>query len=209
MKAKIYQQDGTVKGEMELPESAFGAEVNEHLLHQVITSYQANSRQGTAKTKGRSEVSGGGKKPWRQKGTGHARAGSNTSPVWKRGGKAFGPEPRDYSTTIPQKMRKRALSSALSARAQEEKVIVVDEVTCDSPNTKTIFAMLHALSVAEKKNLLITNGEGKNIYLSGRNIKNLKVRPISEINAYDVLNSENIIFGNVNLVEKIEEVVAL
>ena len=118
MKAKLYQQDGTVKGDVELPQSIFDAEVNEPVLHQVIKLLLANQRQGTSKTKSRSEVSGGGNKPWRQKGTGRARAGSNTSPVWVRGGKAHGPLPRDYYTKIPKKIRRLALTSALSSRAE-------------------------------------------------------------------------------------------
>ncbi len=210
MKAKLYQQNGTVKGDVELPEAVFAAEVNEHVLHQVITSYQANQRQGTAKTKGRSEVSGGGRKPWRQKGTGRARAGSNTSPIWARGGKAFGPDPRDYYTVIPRKLKKLALISALSSRAQDEKVLVVDSVVCEAPKTKTVIGLLDALQVSGKKNLLIVDGEGgKNLYLSGRNIKDLDVKPVSEINALDIVSSENIIFGGENLISKVEEAVAL
>jgi len=209
MKAKVYQQDGKVKGEVELPDAVFGAEVNEHLLHEVITLYRANLRQGTAKTKGRSEVSGGGKKPWRQKGTGRARAGSNTSPVWVRGGKAFGPDPRDYYTTIPRKMRKLALTSALSSRAKDEKVIVLDGITCESPKTKIIANLLKALSLNKKRNLLVVESAGSNVYLSGRNVRDLDIKPVSEINALDIISNENIILGNSELIGKIEQAVAL
>jgi len=209
MKAKLYQQDGTVKGEYDLPDTVFGADVNEHLMHQVITQLRANQRQGTAKTKGRSEVSGGGRKPWRQKGTGRARAGSNTSPIWARGGKAFGPDPRDYYTNIPKKMKRLALTSALSSRAKDEKVMIIESISCDTPKTKTILAMLNALSVSGKRNLLIISGETKNVYLSGRNIKDLEIRPVSEINAYDILSNENIIFGDERLIGKVQEAVAL
>lgn len=204
IKAKLYQQDGTLKGEVELPESIFGTEINEPLIHQVVTSYLANFRQGTAKTKSRAEVSGGGKKPWKQKGTGRARAGSNTSPIWVRGGKAHGPEPRDYYSKIPQKMRKVALCSALSSRAKDEKVIVISSITCDKPKTKSISSMLKTLALNEKRNLLIVEPENHNVYLSGRNIKNLKIRPITEINAHDVLSNENIIFGNEQLISKVQ-----
>lgn len=209
MKIKVYLQDGTEKGEMELPENVFGADVNERLLHQVVTQYLANQRQGTAKAKGRSEVSGGGKKPWRQKGTGRARAGSNTSPLWVRGGKAFGPEPRNYVTSIPKKMKKLALVSALSSRAKAEKVIVVEKIQCDEPKTKIVDKMLKALSVDGNKNLLIIEKDDNALYLSSRNLKNVSVAPVNELSAYDVINSENIIFGNETLIEKVQEAVAL
>ncbi|MDR0308088.1 MAG: 50S ribosomal protein L4 [Chitinispirillales bacterium] len=208
MKAKLYQQNGTVKGDIDLPDAVFAAEVNEHVLHQVITSYQTNQRQGTAKTKSRDEVSGSGKKPWRQKGTGRARAGSNTSPIWVRGGKAFGPVPRDYYTVIPRKLKKLALAGALSSRAKEEKILVLDALECTEPKTKMISTLLGALKLSEKKNLLIVDGDGaKNVYLSGRNIKNLNIKPVSEINALDIVSSENIIFGGQTLIGKVEEVV--
>lgn len=207
MKAKLYQQDGTVKGEVDLPEAVFGVEVNEPLLHQVIVQLQANQRQGTSKTKTRAEVSGGGRKPWKQKGTGRARAGSNTSPIWVRGGKAHGPIPRDYYTTIPKKMRKLALVSALSSRAQSENVIVVDSILCEQPKTKIIASLVSALSLNGKRNLLVVDKESSNIYLSGRNIPDLEIKPISEVNAYDIIANENIIFGDEKLIEKVQEVV--
>jgi large subunit ribosomal protein L4 len=209
MKTKVFQQNGSVKGEVDLPAEVFGAEVNEPLLHQVITQYLANQRQGTSKTKGRSEVSGGGRKPWRQKGTGRARAGSNTSPIWVRGGKAFGPDPRSYTTNIPKKMRKLALVSALSSRASDDKIVVVDNISCDKPKTKMMVAMFKALSLEGKKNLLIIDADAKSIYLSGRNIKNVDIKPVNELCAYDVLNNENIIFGNEQLISKVQEAVAL
>jgi len=209
MKAKLYQQDGTVKGQIDLPEDVFGAQVNESLLHQVITQFLANQRQGTAKTKSRAEVSGGGRKPWRQKGTGRARAGSNTSPVWVRGGKAHGPEPRDYYSEIPKKMRRLALASALSSRAKDEKVMVVESISCETPKTRTIADLLKALSVSGQKNLLIIDKEGRNVFLSGRNIRDLEIRPVSEINAYDVLTNENIIFADERLIGKVQEAVEL
>ncbi len=207
MKAKLYQQDGTVKGEVELPQSIFDAEVNEPVLHQVIKLLLANQRQGTSKTKRRSEVSGGGRKPWRQKGTGRARAGSNTSPIWVRGGKAHGPEPRDYYTKIPKKMRVLALTSALSSRARTENILVIDNLSYDKPQTKAVASLLKALSVAGKRNLLVVDNNGKNIYLSARNIRDVQIRPVNEINAYDILASENIIFADENLIGKVKEAV--
>jgi large subunit ribosomal protein L4 len=209
MKAKVFSQDGKLTGEMELSDGVFGVEVNEHLMYLVVKSLRANKRQGTSKTKSRDEVSGGGKKPWKQKHTGNARAGSNTSPLWVRGGKAHGPVPRDYYTNIPKALRHSALKSALSCRAKEEKVIVVDKISCDAPKTKVIAGMLGALLLAEKRNLLIIDGGQKSVYLSGRNVKNLRVRPVSEINALDILTSENIIFGAQELVQKVEEAVKL
>ena len=208
MKAKLYQQDGKVKGEVDLPDVVFAQEVQEHLLYQVIKGYRANQRQGTSKTKRRSEVSGGGRKPWRQKGTGRARAGSNTSPVWVRGGKAHGPEPRDYTTSLSLEMRRQALPSALSSRAKDEKVMVVDGIVCEPAKTKTIVEFLNALEVGKNRNLLVVEANGSNIYRAGRNVPNLDIRPVSEINAYDVMKSENIIFGGEKLIGKLAEAVA-
>ena len=209
MKAKVYHQDGKVKGEMDLADGVFNADVNEQVMYLVVKSYLANRRQGTAKTKGRSEVSGGGRKPWKQKHTGNARAGSNTSPLWVRGGKAFGPSPRSYYGAIPKTLRKIALASALSSRAKEEKISVVSGITCDAPKTRTIASMIDALSLGGKRILLVIDPASKNVYLSGRNIRNLTVRPASEINAYDVLNNDAIVFGSEEIVRKIEEAAAL
>jgi large subunit ribosomal protein L4 len=207
MKVKIYSKDGNVQGEMDLADEVFAAKIDENLLYLVIKSLRANQRQGTAKTKTRAQVSGGGKKPWKQKHTGNARAGSNTSPLWVRGGKAHGPTPRDYFTNIPRELRKNALKSALSSRAKDGKIMVIDRIGVEAPKTKLIVNMLNALSVKDKKNLLIVDPADKNVYLSGRNVKNLRVRPVSEINALDIINNENIIFGEQGLVKKVEEAV--
>jgi len=207
MKIKVYSQDGKEKSEIELSDELFGGEINQNLLHLVLKSYASNKRQGTAKAKGRSEVSGGGKKPFRQKGTGRARAGSNTSPLYVRGGKAFGPQPRSYKTTIPQKMRKAALKGALTSRAQDNRIIVVDEIACEAPKTKVVAEILKSLPLKDRKNLIVTEEGKKNIYLSARNIKDTSVVPVSMLNALDILQNENIILSTVNLVKKIEEVV--
>ncbi|MFC1476636.1 50S ribosomal protein L4 [Fibrobacterota bacterium] len=207
MNAKVYTQDGKEKGTIELPEEIFGVEVNSSLMHLIVKSYLANQRQGTAKTKSRTEVSGGGRKPFRQKGTGRARAGSNTSPVWVRGGKAFGAAPRNYGGTIPKKMRRAALCSALSSRAKDEKVLVIDRMTIEEPKTKLVNTILKGLSILNKKNLLIIDDGDRNIFLSGRNIKDVQIKPVKEINAYDVLSNENIVFSAENLIEKVKEVV--
>lgn len=209
MKAKLYQQDGQVKGEIALPDSVFAAEVKDQVLYQVLKGYLANRRQGTSKTKGRSEVSGGGRKPWKQKGTGRARAGSNTSPVWARGGKAHGPDPRDYTTHLPKALRRIALTSALSSRAKDEKIMVIESLSCAEPKTKLMVTFLDAIKLNGNKNLLIVDAKiNKNVHIAGRNIKNLDIKPLSEINAYDVLNNENIIFGDQALIGKLEEAVA-
>ena len=209
MKAKVYQQDGSVKGEIELPESVFAAEVNEPLLHQVITQYLANQRQGTSKTKGRSEVSGGGRKPWRQKGTGRARAGSNTSPIWVRGGKAFGPDPRNYTSTIPRKLRKLALISALSSRAKDEKISVMENLVCDEPKTAKMAALFKAMAMQGTRVLLVIDADAKNVFMSSRNLRDVNVKPVQELCAYDVVRNENIVFGNERLIEKVQEAVKL
>lgn len=209
MKIKVYSQDGKPQDAVELSDELFGGEINEGLLHQVIVAYAANKRQGTSKTKTRDEVSGGGRKPFKQKGTGRARAGSNTSPVWVRGGKAFGPVSRSYSTTIPKKLRKAALRSALSSRAQSENIMAVSSVDSSEVKTRKVAAMLSAMSLGEKRNLFVMEALDHNLYLSGRNIKNLSMIPFSQLNAYDVVQSENVILGNVELVKKLEEAVIL
>lgn len=203
MKAKVYRQDGKVKGEIELPAAVFAAETKGHQLYQVIKGYLANQRQGTSKTKGRSEVSGGGRKPWRQKGTGRARSGSNTSPIWARGGKAHGPDPRDYTTHMTKQMRRQALRGALSSRAKDEKIMVIDAVTCDPPKTKTMAALLKALSLYGSRNLLIVEKNATGMYRAGRNIINLDIKPLSEITAYDIVSNENIIFDGEKLIGKL------
>jgi large subunit ribosomal protein L4 len=208
MKIKVYKQDGQESGTFELPESVFGCDVNEQLLYAVLKSYRANRRQGTAKTKSRTEVSGGTSKPWRQKGTGRARSGRNTSPVWVRGGKAHGSNPRDYSTTIPKKMRKVALRSALSACAQESRITLVDGVECDRPKTASIAALLNALPIEKGKKLLVIDNGEKNIYLSGRNIRDVEIVSVEDINALNVISNNTIIFSNTDLIAKLEKVAA-
>ncbi len=209
MKAKVFTQDGKVKGEIELPASVFAAEVREQVLYQVVKGYLANKRQGTSKTKGRAEVSGGGRKPWKQKGTGRARAGSNTSPVWVRGGKAHGPDPRDYTTHLSRTIRIAALKSALTSRANDGRICVVDSLVCEPAKTKTMAGFLKAVAMNQTRTMLLVDEGNTGLYRAGRNIKNLDVKPLSGINAYDVLRSENIIFGSEQLIGKLEKAVAL
>jgi len=208
MNAKVFTQEGVEKGTMTLPDAVFMQSVNEQLLHLVIKSYLANQRQGTSKTKTRAEVSGGGKKPYRQKGTGRARAGSNTSPIWVRGGKAFGPVPRSYYSVIPRKLRVSALCSAYSQRAKEEKIFVIDQLVMDAPKTKRIAALIEKLTLNGKKNLFVIGKDDHNIYLSGQNIKNVTIRLVTDVNAYDIINSENVVFCNEDLIAKVTEVAA-
>ena len=205
----VYNQTGENVGQIEPSPTIFETLVNRDVLHQVVVMQLANKRMGTASTKGRSEVRGSGRKLYRQKGTGMARAGNRRSPLRVGGGVVFGPKPRDYSTTIPRKMRKRALCSALSCRAQEEKILVIDKFAVKPPKTKTVALCLEALSVTGAKNLFVVNPGDNAIYLSGRNIKNLQVKPLPDIHTYDVLNNENIIFTDKDLVEKVKEVVSL
>ncbi len=208
MNAKLYGADGNETGSVELPASVFGVEVNESLLHTVVNAYLANARQGTAKTKGRSEVSGGGRKPWRQKGTGRARAGSNTSPIWVRGGKAHGTNPRDYRQGITTKMRRGALLSAYSVRASEENISVLDSVQLTEVKTKAMVDVLGNIGIAGEKVLVIIPASERNVYLSSRNIKNVKVKAIEDVNALDVLRSNKILFVTQDIVKQLEEVVA-
>jgi len=213
MKAKLYAANGTVKGSIDLPESIFGVEPNNALLHSVIVGYLANQRQGTAKTKTRSEVSGGGKKPWKQKGTGRARSGSNTSPVWSRGGKAHGTQPRDYRQGVTRKMRRKALVCAYSVRATEEKIGVITGLTFEQPKTKTVAELLSKIGVYDNKNyigktLFVVSSDNRNVYLSSRNLKDVDVKAVSDVNAYDVVRATNIIFADEALIGKIEEAIA-
>src|SRR5574344_1385055 len=167
-KVSIYNMKGSQVGEMELNEAVFGVEVNEHLVHMAVVSQLANNRQGTQSAKTRSEVSGGGRKPWRQKGTGHARQGSTRSPQWTGGGVVFAPVPRDYSFKINKKEKRTALKSALTSRVLENKLIVLDELTMDAPKTKELQKVLGNLKI--DKALVVVSGDAKNVALSARNI---------------------------------------
>lgn len=171
--------------DVELP-ALFGVEVKPHLLHTAVVNQLANKRAGTASTKNKALVSGGGKKPWKQKGTGRARAGSSRSPLWRHGGTVFGPMPRDYSYSIPKKERRAALISALSAKVGENKLIVLDKLALAEPKTKQMADMLQALGVGESA-LVLLAAENKNIALAARNIPNVKVLRMENINVYDLL----------------------
>ncbi|ERP31290.1 50S ribosomal protein L4 [Chitinivibrio alkaliphilus] len=207
MEAKVYDVNGVEKSSVSLPEAVFGCEVNEALVHTVVKAYLANQRQGTAKTKGRSEVSGGGRKPFRQKGTGQARAGSNTSPLWIRGGKAHGAQPRDYRQGLTKKMRRGALVSAYSARASEENVAVLDGADFVEPKTSLFAGFLDKIGFSGKKVLVVISDDSRNVYLSGRNVKGVTLRRYCDVCTYDVVHADKVLFVNEDLVNKVEGVV--
>lgn len=205
-KVAVFNMDGKQVGDMELNEAIFGADVNEVLLHQVVVNQLANRRQGTHATKTRSMVRGGGRKPWRQKGTGRARQGSIRSPQWVGGGTVFGPTPRDYSYKMPKKARRAALKSALSAKVKAGKLIVVDEIAVAEPKTRVMAGVFRALDV-EKKPLLVTSEWDVNVEKSARNIPNALVAKTVGLNVYDVLNHEHLVMTK-DAVTKLEEVLA-
>ena len=201
----VYNMEGKEVGTMELNDAVFGVDVNEHLVHLAVVSQLANKRQGTQKAKTRSEVSGGGKKPWRQKGTGHARQGSTRAPQWTGGGLVFAPTPRDYSFKMNKKEKKLALKSALTTRVQENKLIVLDELKFDAIKTKNMKAVLDALNV--KKALIVLNENDQNVTLSARNIADVRTVLTSTINVFDILKYNTVVVTKA-AVETIEEVYA-
>ena len=201
----VYNIEGKEVGSIELNDAVFGVEVNEHLVHMAVVNQLANNRQGTQSAKTRSEVSGGGRKPWRQKGTGHARQGSTRSPQWTGGGVVFAPKPRDYSFKMNKKEKRIALLSALSSKVADNKIVVLDAFNLDEVKTKKFAEVMNNLKV--DKALVVIEGENKNVVLSGRNIPTVKVSATNEINTYDVLKYETLVVTKA-AVEKLEEVYA-
>ncbi len=201
----VYNIEGKEVGTIDLNDAVFGVEVNEHLVHMAVVSQLANKRQGTQKAKTRSEVSGGGRKPWRQKGTGHARQGSTRAPQWTGGGVVFAPTPRDYSFKLNKKERRAALKSALTSRVEEKKIIVVDEINFDEIKTKKFQDVLNNLSVS--KALVVLEDGNKNAELSARNIADVKTAKTNTINVYDILKY-NTVIATKAAVQAIEEVYA-
>ena len=204
-KVSVYNMEGKEVGNMDLNDAVFGVEINEHLVHMAVVQQLANNRQGTQKAKTRSEVSGGGRKPWRQKGTGHARQGSTRSPQWAGGGVVFAPKPRDYSFKMNKKEKRIALLSALSSKVADNKIVVLDAFNLDEVKTKKFAEVMSNLKV--DKALVVIEGENKNVVLSGRNIPTVKVSATNEINTYDVLKYETLVVTKA-AVEKLEEVYA-
>ena len=200
----VFNMEGKEVGTIDLNDAVFGVEVNEHLVHLAVVQQLANKRQGTQKAKTRSEVSGGGRKPWRQKGTGHARQGSTRAPQWTGGGVVFAPVPRDYSFKLNRKEKQAAIRSALSDRVASGKLIVVDELKFDGAKTKAFAEVLKNLKAADKTLVLIADND-QNVVLSARNIPSVKTELTGEINTYDIMNAQTLILTK-DAVAKIEEV---
>ena len=201
----VYNMEGNEVGSMELNDAVFGVEVNEHLVHMAVVQQLANNRQGTQKAKTRSEVSGGGRKPWRQKGTGHARQGSTRAPQWTHGGVVFAPVPRDYSFKLNKKEKRAALKSVLTSRVQENKFIVVDELKMDEIKTKTFKGVLDNLNA--EKALVVLNDMDANVIASAKNIPTVKTTQTNELNVFDVLKYNTVVVTK-DAVATIEEVYA-
>ena len=201
----VYNIEGKEVGSIELNDAVFGVEINEHLVHMAVVNQLANNRQGTQSAKTRSEVSGGGRKPWRQKGTGHARQGSTRAPQWTGGGIVFAPKPRDYSFKMNKKEKKIALLSALTSKVADNKIVVLDEFKLDEIKTKKFAEVMNNLKIS--KALVVLEGENKNVVLSGRNIPTVKVSATNEINTYDVLKYDTLVVTKA-AVEKLQEVYA-
>ncbi len=194
IKAPVFDEKGSRKGELNLKEGIFSVEPKENLVHLVCRAYLASQRAGSANTRGRSEVRGGGAKPWRQKGTGRARVGTIRSPLWKGGGVTFGPKPRDYSFKVNKKEKKLALKSVLSAKAREKKVLILDKLTISEPSTKKAFELLSKLKIDKNKVTLVLSPEEEKVYLSFRNLPFVNVVLVSGINVYLALNNEYLLF---------------
>lgn len=205
-KVAVYDVAGAQTGEIELNDNVFGVAVNEALMHQAVVMQQANQRLGTAATKTRGLVRGGGRKPWRQKGTGRARAGSTRSPIWVGGGTVFGPQPRSYAFTMPRKARRLAIKSALSAKVQAGELMVMEELNFGEPKTKNVITMLGHLKI-DNKALIITNEVNENVEKSSRNIPGVKNITSMGINVMDILYHDKVLITK-DAVSKLEEVLA-
>lgn len=205
-KVALYNVNGTQVGEIELSDAVFGIEPNVYVLHDAVVMQQASLRLGTHKTKGRSEVSGGGRKPWRQKGTGRARQGSIRAPQWKGGGTVFGPTPRSYAYKLPKKVRRLAIKSALSSKVKDNEIVVLDQLQMNQPKTKEMVAILRNLN-ANRKALIVGASHDDNVALSARNIPGVKYVSAEGINVLDVLGHDKLIITR-DAVQKVEEVLA-
>ena len=203
--ARIYDQNGSERGTVELPANLFDVEVNGPVLHQSVVAYLANQRQGTSKTKERSDVRGGGRKPFRQKGTGRARQGTIRSPIHRGGGVVFGPHPRDYRQAIPKKIRRLALHSALSSRAKDEAIVVVDDLRYSEPKTKQFVELLKGLGKYHSKVLLVLDMPNDHVYKSARNVKGVQITLAHMINPYELLWADRIILTE-SALKVVEEV---
>jgi large subunit ribosomal protein L4 len=202
---KVYNMEGKEVGSIELNDAAFGVEVNEHLMHLAVVGQLANKRQGTQSAKTRAEVSGGGRKPWKQKGTGHARQGSTRAPQWTHGGVVFAPKPRDYSVKMNKKEKALAIKSALTSRVAEDKIYVVDSLSFDEIKTKKMAAVLDSLKV--EKALVVLDKKDENVILSARNLPEVRTVMSNSINVYDILKYGSLVITK-EAVAQIEEVYA-
>ena len=207
MNVKVYNQEGREVGTVELNPEVFGIKPNEAVVHQYVVNYLARQRQGTVLTKTRKEVSGGGKKPWRQKGTGRARAGTIRSPLWRGGGTVFGPQPRTYGSRFPKQMKKLAMQSVFSDKAALERIRVLDQVQLAKPKTKAVADLMAKLNLAGKKCLVLHEGRHDNFMLSCRNLPAVKYCRAALANGYDVLDADYLVFTKAGL-EKVAEVFA-
>jgi len=205
-KVALYNTSGEQVGEIELTDSVFGVPVHKASLHEAVTAYLDNQRQGTHDTKTRGEVRGGGRKPWRQKGTGRARHGSSNSPIWKGGGIVFGPHPRDYSVRVPKKVKRLAMKSALSSKVENGSIYVLEELKLDQPRTKDMINILQNLKV-DNKALVVTAGNDENVYKSARNIPGVKPTAAGLLNVYDLLAHKILVITR-DAVNQVEEVLA-
>ena len=206
LKTNVYNMSGKLVGEIELPEAVFGIDPNGAVVHEVVKNHRANLRQGTQSALTRAEVSGGGRKPWKQKGPGRARQGSTRAPQWTHGGIVFAPKPRDYSYTLNKKAKRLALKSVLSAKAAEQNVVVIDEIKMDAPKTKAFAAFLNAVGCTSKT-LVVTANADQNVVRSGRNIAGCEVTFANLLNTYDVLHADKLVVDQAAL-QKIQEVFA-
>lgn len=205
-KVALYDIKGVQIGDVELDDNVFGVEINTHVMYEAVKNYLANQRQGTQSTKTRADVRGGGRKPWRQKGTGRARQGSTRSPQWKGGGVVFAPKPRDYSYKIPKKVKRLALKSALSSKVSEQEIIVVDKLVLDAPKTKEMVKVLKNLNSA-KKTLIVIPERDEAVLRAAANIPGVKTTYVNTINVYDVLNCDSFLITQ-EAVNKVQEVYA-
>lgn len=205
-KVAIYNVSGQEVGDIELSDAVFGIEVNQHVLYEVVKNQLANKRQGTQSAKTRSEVRGGGRKPWRQKGTGRARAGSIRAPHWKGGGVIFAPKPRDYSYSVPKKVKRLAMKSALSSKVQNSELIVIDELNLSAPKTKEMISVLSSVKAA-KKALIVTVENNENVIKSSNNIAGVQTVTVNTLNVYDILKYDSFVITK-EAVKKVEEVYA-
>lgn len=202
----VLDMAGKEVGKMDLSEAVFGIEPNKKVMHDVVVNHLANLRQGTQSAKTRAEVSGGGRKPWRQKGTGYARQGSTRAPQWRHGGVVFAPKPRDYSYTLNKKVRRLAMKSALSSKVQDNEMIVIDSISLEEYKTKAIAAMLSAVG-SDKKALIVLPSVDEKVIVSARNIPGVKTAVVNTLNVYDILNADKFIVAK-DAVAQIEEVYA-